>query len=50
MGVTPEEAGLERIPTCYKSVTGDDLAMLEKLIEVIEDDPDVVNLYHNLEE
>ena len=50
LGLTPEEAGLQRIPTTFKAV--DDEAImeqLERLIGLIEDDEDVVTVYHNIE-
>ncbi|MBT3981143.1 MAG: YebC/PmpR family DNA-binding transcriptional regulator [Bacteriovoracaceae bacterium] len=48
--VTPEEAGLERIPTNYKAVDGEEsMEQLEKLIGLLEDDEDVVSVYHNIE-
>lgn len=48
--VTPEEAGLERIPTTLKTVDEEAKVQIEKLIDLLEDDDDVVNVYHNLEE
>jgi YebC/PmpR family DNA-binding regulatory protein len=51
LNLTPEEAGLERIPTNYKSVdNGDDQAQIEKLIGLLDEDDDIVNVYHNLGE
>ena len=50
--VTPEEAGLQRIPTTYKMLQADDeetLPLIEKLIELLEDDEDIVQVYHNIE-
>lgn len=47
---TPEEAGLERIPNNFKSVDEETLGLVEKLIGLLEDDEDVVAVYHNLEE
>lgn len=50
LGTTPEEAGLQRIPTTFKAVTDDEImAQLEKLIGLLEDDEDVVTVYHNIE-
>lgn len=51
LGTTPEEAGLERIPLTHKALSGDDSQKAwDKLINSLEDDDDVVNVYHNLEE
>jgi YebC/PmpR family DNA-binding regulatory protein len=49
LGTTPEEAGLERIPTTFKEVDEETMAKLEKLIGLLEDDEDVVNVYHNIQ-
>ncbi len=50
MGVTPEEAGLERIATSHKEVDAEMLEKVEKLIGVLEDDDDIVSVYNNLPE
>lgn len=50
MEITPEEASLERIPTTFKKVDEETLEQLYKLIDVIEDDDDVIRVFHNLEE
>jgi transcriptional/translational regulatory protein YebC/TACO1 len=50
LGVTPEEAGLERIPNNFKEVDGDVLKANEKLIDLLEDDEDVVQVFHNIQE
>lgn len=45
----PEEAGLERIPNNFKEVTDEEtLGQLEKLIDLLENDEDVVQVYHNI--
>lgn len=49
MGVTPEEAGLQRIPNNFKAADEETYAQIEKLIGLLEDDEDVVSVYHNLE-
>ena len=47
----PEEAGLQRIPTTFKEVTDEEtMAQLEKLIDMLESDEDVVTVYHNIED
>ncbi len=49
--VTPDEAGLERIPNNYKEVTDEETrAQLDKLIDMLESDEDVVSVYHNIQE
>lgn len=48
IGVTPEEAGLERIPTTTKEVDEETAAQIEKLIDMLESDEDVVSVFHNL--
>ncbi len=50
INITPEEASLVRIPLNKKSVSDEALEQLEKLIDVLEEDEDVVTVYHNLEE
>ncbi len=49
LGVTPEEAGLQRIPNNFKSVDEETYGHIEKLVGLLEDDEDVVSVYHNLE-
>lgn len=50
INVNPDEAGLIRIPTTTKSVDEESLVQIEKLIGLLEDDDDVVTVYHNLED
>lgn len=50
LDITPEEASLERIPVSFKDIDEESIPKFEKLIESLEDDEDVVNVYHNLEE
>lgn len=40
----------ERIPTDTKEVTEEQRATVEKLIEKLEEDEDVANVYHNMKE
>ncbi len=47
--VTPEEASLIRIPNSKKEVDAETLLQIEKLIDLLENDDDVVTVYHNLE-
>ncbi len=50
MNITPEEAGLERIPLSFKELSEEATPKFEKLIESLEDDEDVVNVYYNIQE
>jgi len=42
-------SGFERIPTVTKKLTGEEQADVEKLLEKLEEDDDVQNVYHALE-
>ena len=50
MGITPEEASLERIATTFKKVDEETEEQLYKLIDAIESDNDVIRVFHNLED
>jgi YebC/PmpR family DNA-binding regulatory protein len=51
MNITPEEATLERLPLNYKAIDDEETQkQFDKLIELLEEDDDVVTVYHNLEE
>ena len=50
MNITPEEANLQQVPTTFKKVDEETFAQVEKLINMLEDDEDVVSVYHNLED
>lgn len=43
-------SGFERIPQVTKKLSGEDVADVEKLLEKIEEDDDVQNVYHTMEE
>jgi len=49
MGITPEEASLERIPTTKKDIDEETFESVVKLIDVMEADEDVLKVYHNIE-
>jgi len=49
MEIEPESAKLERIPLNTETLSLDDAKKVMKLIDLIEDDDDVQNVYHNLE-
>jgi YebC/PmpR family DNA-binding regulatory protein len=50
INVTPEEASLMRIPLNFKAVSDDNIEEVERLIDLLEEDDDVVTVYHNIEE
>ena len=50
MGITPEEASLERIPSSYKKVSDENMELLQKMLDALEADEDVIRVFHNLEE
>jgi transcriptional/translational regulatory protein YebC/TACO1 len=43
-------SGFERIPQITKALTEAEMADVEKLIEKLEEDDDVMNVYHTMEE
>lgn len=43
-------SGFERIPQTTKELTPEQLADVEKLLEKLEEDDDVQNVYHNIQE
>lgn len=49
MGIEPERAELERIPNDTKALDIEGARKVLKLIEVLDDDDDVQNVFHNLE-
>ncbi len=49
LGIEPEEAGLKRIPNDTKKVDLESAKKVLRFIEVLEDDDDIQNVYHNLE-
>lgn len=49
LGLETLEAGLVRIPSSHKEITGKSLTTFFKLIDLIEDDDDVQKVYHNAE-
>ena len=48
LGVTPEEAGLERVPTTLKEVDEETSAQVEKIVDLLEADEDVTTVYTNI--
>jgi YebC/PmpR family DNA-binding regulatory protein len=49
LGIEAENAELQRIPTETKLLDTEDGVKILKIIELIEDDDDVQNVFHNLE-
>lgn len=49
LGIEPENAELQRIPTTTVSLDDDAFRSAMKLIDMLEDDDDVAKVYHNLE-
>jgi YebC/PmpR family DNA-binding regulatory protein len=49
LGIEPDEAGLKRIPNDLKKLDLESARKVLRLIEVLEDDDDIQNVYHNLE-
>jgi YebC/PmpR family DNA-binding regulatory protein len=49
LGIEPQEAALKRIPNDTKKLDVDSAKKVLKFIEVLEDDDDIQNVYHNLE-
>ncbi|AGT32930.1 transcriptional regulator [Geobacillus genomosp. 3] len=49
-GLTFANAEITMIPQTYTTLSGDDLKKMLKLIDALEDDDDVQEVYHNLDE
>jgi YebC/PmpR family DNA-binding regulatory protein len=49
LGIEPEESGLKRIPNDTKKLDVESAKKVLKFIEILEDDDDIQNVYHNLE-
>lgn len=49
-GFEIHSAEFERIPTDYKTLTEEQRTQIEKLLEKFEEDDDVQNVFHNMEE
>ncbi len=47
--IEPEESGLKRVPNDTKKLDVDSAKKVLRFIEVLEDDDDIQNVYHNLE-
>lgn len=49
-GIEILSSGFERIPQVTKKLTAEQIADVEKLIDKIEEDDDVMNVYHTMDE
>lgn len=49
LGIEPEDAGLKRIPNDTKKLDLDSAKKILRLVDTLEDDDDIQNVYHNLE-
>jgi YebC/PmpR family DNA-binding regulatory protein len=49
LGIEPEESGLKRIANDTKKLDVESAKKVLKFIEILEDDDDIQNVYHNLE-
>lgn len=49
LGIEPEESGLKRIPNDTKKLDVESAKKVLRFIEMLEDDDDIQNVYHNLE-
>jgi transcriptional/translational regulatory protein YebC/TACO1 len=49
LGIEAEEAGLKRIPNDLKKLDLESAKKVLRLIDTLEDDDDIQNVYHNLE-
>jgi len=47
--ISCEESGLERVPTLYKEVDKETFKQVMKLVSMLEDDDDVIKVYHNIQ-
>jgi YebC/PmpR family DNA-binding regulatory protein len=48
LNIEPEDAGLKRIPNDTKKVDIDTAKKVMRFVEILEDDDDVQNVYHNM--
>jgi YebC/PmpR family DNA-binding regulatory protein len=49
INIIPEEASLVRIPLSLKNASDETVEQIDKLVGLLEEDDDVVTVYHNLE-
>ncbi|OUR99563.1 transcriptional regulator [Halobacteriovorax marinus] len=49
LNVAPEEAALEQVPLTFKEVDDETYLTIMKLVDSLEEDEDVLKVYHNIE-
>ena len=49
MGVEVKNAELQRIPNNFKAITSEQAPLVLKLLDKLEEDDDVQNVFHNME-
>ena len=49
LGIEPEDAGLKRIPNDTKKLDLESAKKILRFVDILEDDDDIQNVYHNLE-
>ncbi|EQC47566.1 YebC/PmpR family DNA-binding transcriptional regulator [Bacteriovorax sp. Seq25_V] len=49
IGIQPEEASLEQVPTTFKEVDDETYLTIMKLVDNLESDEDVIKVYHNIQ-
>jgi len=49
LGIEPDEAGLKRVPNDLKKLDVESARKVLRLIDTLEDDDDIQNVYHNME-
>jgi YebC/PmpR family DNA-binding regulatory protein len=49
LGIAPKNAALKRVPKITKSLSPEEFQDVNKLLEKLEEDEDVQNVYHNVE-
>lgn len=47
-GIEVINAALQRLPTSYAEVDGEEREKIEAMVEKMEDDDDVQNVFHNM--
>lgn len=49
LNIAPEEAALEQVPLTFKEVDDETYLTIMKLVDALEEDEDVLKVYHNIE-
>ena len=49
MGIEVKNAELQRIPNNFKAITNEQATLVLKLLDKLEEDDDVQNVFHNME-